>query len=353
MLDSPHLLLVVLAASAATGCFAPEHAKPANSTTSGASSTGSSSSDGPVATSDGTSIAGDNTSTAQGSSTAEDTSESSPSSEGTTGGSVDCIGSEAPFIPPVRAMGVNTDSAEDRAWLSPDELTIYLSSNRPGGIGLYDIYFGTRRRRDEPFGELTVVAEVSGVGDERYPALTSDGLSLYFTDQTGTGEIYLARRDSPATVFGAPAVVASINSPAFDGQPWISGDGDTIYFNSESAGTPDIYRALRLPDGSFGTPAEAAELNTGADELAPVLSSDGLTIFFQSDRAEGLGGYDIWMAERSTTDDGFGEPSNVTELNSGLHEAPSWFSEDQCRLYMRTRTDDTPQYDIWISTRED
>jgi hypothetical protein len=62
------------------------------------------------------------------------------------------------------------------------------------------------------------------------------------------------------------------------------------------------------------------------------LTDDGLTvtnalvIYFA--RAS-----DIYRAQRTTANDGFGPPSPVAELNTPGFDVPEWVSADDCTLY--------------------
>src|SRR4051794_8243751 len=68
----------------------------------------------------------------------------------------------------------------------------------------------------------------------------------------------------------------------------------------------------------WGTPVNletiagtSAELNTAASEGCPIQSPDGLSLYFASTRPGGLGGQDIWVAQRDDSNDGWGTPVNV------------------------------------------
>src|SRR4030095_15459840 len=50
------------------------------------------------------------------------------------------------------APPVNTDSNDMYAFLSKDELTMYFSSDRLGGLGGDDLWFTTRASLDDPWG---------------------------------------------------------------------------------------------------------------------------------------------------------------------------------------------------------
>jgi hypothetical protein len=71
------------------------------------------------------------------------------------------------------------------------------------------------------------------------------------------------------------------------------------------------YGAWQPAINAESVPGTSSEINTGALDGCPILSPDGLRLYMASNRTGGLGGLDIWVAERSTPDGGFGEPVNV------------------------------------------
>lgn len=65
--------------------------------------------------------------------------------------------------------------------ISSDELTLYFSSNRPGGEGDYDLWKATRSSIDEPFGNVVNLGkQINTEGKEEFPTLRSD-TRMYFS----------------------------------------------------------------------------------------------------------------------------------------------------------------------------
>ena len=52
-------------------------------------------------------------------------------------------------------------------------------------------------------------------------------------------------------------------------------------------------------------------INSAAIDAVPSVSADGLSLFLASMRPGGLGGFDLWVATRATTDDDWGVPVNL------------------------------------------
>lgn len=64
-----------------------------------------------------------------------------------------------------------------------------------------------------------------------------------------------------------------------------------------------------------------AEVNSVAADGCPIESRDGLSLYIASTRAGGLGGNDIWAADRASKDAPFGEPKNLgAPVNSAAND---------------------------------
>jgi hypothetical protein len=130
-----------------------------------------------------------------------------------------------------------------------------------------------------------------------------------------------------------------VNSTAMDRAPAISKDGLSLYFASTrlagSFGMEDIYVSQReTRDGEWGPAVNLGPIiNTGLNEQAPALSRDGHLLFFASNRPGGFGGADIWVSRREQTHDDFAwQPAE--NLGAGvnsitLDEGPSYFENDE------------------------
>ena len=327
------------------GCFDPA-AMVGGDTTGEPDETTSSASSASSSTSSSSDESSSTTSDDSSTSAATTTGDSSSESSTTTSTLVPCDEDE-PFSPPVVIPGLDTDNNEDRAWLSDDELTIYVSSNREGD---YQIYSAGRDAIDDDFGELALLA---GDGDEqRGPAMTADGLALFVGAGPSGGDydLMVAVRGNPLAEFGAFEPVNGVNSTAIDRAPWIDDDASTLYFESYRDGTLDIFRTTREAGGAFEIPEPVVELVTESEDGAPVLQAGGLVLWFASNREGGVGDYDVWVATRSTEADGFGEPINVPEVGSDAIDWPTWVSSDGCRLYLASRRDGG-DFDLMLAER--
>jgi len=120
-------------------------------------------------------------------------------------------------------------------------------------------------------------------------AFSPDGTMMILVRRDGAdgknADLYLARWDG--RVWSRPEPVAAVNSPANERGPAFSQDGRTLYFASDRAGGAggyDLYAARWNGKAWAGVESLGQPLNTAASELGPAPSADGTRLFFTSDR---------------------------------------------------------------------
>jgi hypothetical protein len=131
-----------------------------------------------------------------------------------------------------------------------------------------------------------------------------------------------------------------VNSTSMDRGPAISKDGLSLYFASNRIdgtefGGEDIYVSQReTRDGEWGQAVNLGPtINTSFEERVPAFSRDGHLMFFASNRPGGFGGVDIWVSRRDNTHDDFAwQPAE--NLGPGVNflgqdEGPSYFENDE------------------------
>jgi Tol biopolymer transport system component len=129
-----------------------------------------------------------------------------------------------------------------------------------------------------------------------------------------------------------------VNSPFNDIAPAISKDGLSLYFQSNrpvgSLGGLDLWVSRRAhEDAPWGPPENlGAAINTPFTEGGPAFSRDGHWLFFNSNRPDdAVGGTDMWVSWRPHTNDDFGweAPVNLTSLNSTAGDATGSYFENE------------------------
>lgn len=241
----------------------------------------------------------------------------------------------APFAAPVPISELNTALDDVTARLAPDELTIIFSRRQTSGT--YDLYQATRTSRDAAFDAPEILATVNSVSSDVWPTLSQDGLTLMFDSdraQPGVFHLHVARRASTSDRFGAATSVSGIMDREV--HPYLANAG-ALYVSSPAAvrpgvGSTDLWRIPVTSDGTLGTPtAIIGGVNTVDEEVTATLTEDELRIYFRRTVATEP---DIFVAQRSTVNDGWGAATPVPGLSvAGVNEVPTWVSADNCNLY--------------------
>lgn len=263
---------------------------------------------------------------------------------------------------------VNSAAGEMNAALSSDELSLYLTSNRAGGLGGADIWVSQRACDDCAWGApVNLGTPVNGLGADAGPRLSIDGHLLFFQSDRpgghGAADIYVARRDNPKDDFGwrdpknlGPDVNTAALEQAANYLQSAEDGAANLYFNRGAVGLADLYYAPVTRDGETRGPAVlVAELSDPAsfDQHATV-RKDGREIFFASfNRTGGLGAFDLWTSTRRSVHEPWSAPENVgAPLNTAVNDQqPSLSSDARTLLFTSDRPGGLGGNDLWISTR--
>ncbi len=205
----------------------------------------------------------------------------------------------APWVAPAIVGELSSTGYDDSPEISPDGLTLYLSSTREGG---YQYFVSTRTDRASAWSTPVLVPELGGVGGQN-GSFSGNGLVAVVEIVTdGNGDLYEHRRLSPHDPWGNGVLIAELSTPNNESSPALDEDGLTIYFTSNRPGTQgayDIFTASRPSLAQpFGEITRVDEIDTPDDDGNPFLSRDGHTIYWASDRSPTVGGRDLWFATR-------------------------------------------------------
>lgn len=252
------------------------------------------------------------------------------------------------LAPPAAVSGLNDPVAKDQdPTLTEDQLEIFFFSDRGGKS---DIWTSTRETEDSDWETPTPVSELNSVETEQNPAISQDGLSIWFYSRREPLGIYFAQRPTRTEPFeepelipiskgsdpdafpiapsvdvdqlrmalsigastsrdlyemvrpsltgswGVPALLLGVNSEHVDSTPFLVGEGREMLFHSGRSGSGDLFWAYRESPGLPFTQVEPlGELNDpAAFESHPHLTSDGRWLYFGSDRS---GNTDIYVSE--------------------------------------------------------
>jgi WD40-like Beta Propeller Repeat len=315
--------------------------------------------------------------------------------------------------PVVNAVCVpgTTNCNDERPNISKDGLSLYFSSDRPGGCGGADIYVSERASVDSPWeAPFNLDTDRLGHGlpcvinsnaNESAPNLTTDGHTLFFhsfraNDNCGGGDIYYAHRknrrddlgwEAPVNLNragrdpGAPLMCGGatelklecssltpcmlVNTPKTDAGPAFFHDDLTdttmLYFTrtnlSTNLGDFDIYTSILGPDGTWGTVVYNEELSLmpHRDTRVAIRRRDGLEIILASERPGFPLGSDarkLWVSTRNSTLVPWSAPVLLPNVNSNALDGAPGLSWDGTELYFfSTRDGASAGSELYLSTR--
>jgi hypothetical protein len=253
--------------------------------------------------------------------------------------------------------------------ISANGLSLYLSSNRPGGPGGVDIWVSQRASLDDAWGPPRVLGpNINTQYNDASPNFSFDGHWMYFHSNRspspcGLADLYVSHREDTEDDFAwSPAenLGCAINSPYADNGPTYFRDDETgtvtMYFNSErpgGIGLANIYASTLGADGTFGPAVLVPELSSNKMDGRTAIRRDGLEMLVSSNREGSIGINDIWVSTRKTTSDAWSTPVNLgPPINSGFFDGGSALSCDGTTLYFTSnRPGGFGGMDLYVSTR--
>ncbi len=162
------------------------------------------------------------------------------------------------FWSDIKVLGnnINTpDYWESMPSISSDGKTLYFVSNRPGGMGGYDIYRSTKNKEGKWTKAINMGPSINTAGNEKSPFIHTDSQTLYFSSSdrrdSKTGEYYAGQmglggydifytRLNDSNLWVTPKNIGfPINSTGNDLGFFVSTDGEYGYFASNKLGNPN------------------------------------------------------------------------------------------------------------------
>jgi len=262
---------------------------------------------------------------------------------------------------------INTPSADQSPALSPDGLSLYFASDRPGTLGGIDLWVSRRASHHSPWGTpVNLGAGINSPDIESGPNLSPDGHLLFFQSNRpggqGSNDIYVSHRGDRHDDFGWETPVnlgPDVNTAAAEVAPWYQqrdAEGPTLYFDRGPSNVfADIYKAPMTRDGHPRGPATlVAELSTpDFNDGRMTVRANGREIIFFSDRPGGLGVTDLWTSTRRTVREPWSPPVNLgAPPNSPDQDLLPFLSRDgRTLVFASTRPGGLGGFDIWMSSR--
>ncbi len=204
----------------------------------------------------------------------------------------DDFGWEAPAL--IAELSTSSDEYGPWGFVDPatGRLVVYFASNRSGGLGGYDIY-ASALQADGKFSAPAGVAELNTAASDAMPTIRATGLELFLTSNRpgglGSVDIWTATRTSTSQPWSAPVNLGPpVNTTAGEQRGGTFGNGRDLYFFSGrtgGVGGTDLYRASRtrttiIPVAGSATGANGSVFRTSAQLSNPGETEISGTIVF-------------------------------------------------------------------------
>ncbi|SMC96500.1 OmpA family protein [Pedobacter africanus] len=199
---------------------------------------------------------------------------------------------------------INTTKYNEGAQsISPDGMYLFFTGcNRPDGLGRCDIYLSHKEGKDwgAPFN---LGAPINTIYWESQPAISPDGSTLYFVSNRPGGlggyDIWKSSLKADGYWSQPENLGPEINTPYDEHTPFLHPDGKTLYFSSDGwpgMGNKDIFLSRLDEQGKWTIPENLGyPINTFNEETGLIVTPDGNHALFSSNLKGGLGDMDIYQ----------------------------------------------------------
>ncbi len=193
--------------------------------------------------------------------------------------------------PVLVSNSINTEFDDGSPCLSKDFKTMYFTRCEKAKSKNFGcaIYYSELQGEEWSKSKKILIASDSII--VAHPAISPDELTLYFTSDMEGGQggkdIWKVNRAKKGDEWGTPENMGpQINTPGDEEFPYVHADG-TLYFSSNGQvgmGGLDIFKATQKPDGSWNIENMGYPINSNADDFAIVFQNETEKGLFSSNR---------------------------------------------------------------------
>ncbi len=190
---------------------------------------------------------------------------------------------------------LNTPDNEGAQSLTADGRTLwYTACNRRSGQGMCDLYYSIWEG-DKWSSPKNAGSPVNSRYSEKHPAISADGRTLYFTSNRpgglGSYDIWMSERTG--NTWSDPVNLGdTVNTSGLEQSPFIHPDQQTLYFSSTGwpgMGQGDLFLTRLTRDAGWTIPENLGyPINTHDDDIGLSLNARGDRAYFASNRATGM-----------------------------------------------------------------
>lgn len=211
--------------------------------------------------------------------------------------------------------------------LSPDGKYLFFTGcNRPDGFGSCDIYVSHKsgKKWDRPFNLGSVVN--SKYWDSQ-PAVSPDGNTLYFSSNRPGGlggyDLWKTQLKKDGTWSTPVNLGPEINTAYDEHTPFVHPDGQTLYFSSDGwpgMGNKDIFYSRTDVSGNWSRPVNLGyPINSYHEETGLIVTPDGLNGIFSTTLTDTFGELDLYSFKIPVV----AKPKQISYVNGTVYDKES------------------------------
>lgn len=223
------------------------------------------------------------------------------------------------------STNINTKEYNEGAQsLSPDGKYLFFTGcNRPDGFGSCDIYVSHKsgKKWDRPFNLGSVVNSKHW---DSQPAISPDGNTLYFSSNRPGGlggyDLWKTHLKKDGTWSPPLNLGPEINTPYDEHTPFIHPDGQTLYFSSDGwpgMGNKDIFYSRIDMNGNWAKPVNLGyPINSHHEETGLIVTPDGINGIFSTTLKDTFGDLDLYSFKMPTV----AKPRQISYVNGTVYD---------------------------------
>jgi len=219
---------------------------------------------------------------------------------------------------------INTPQNEGAQSISPDGMYLFFTGcNREDGFGSCDLYV-SHKNGDEWAAPFNLGATVNSPSWDSQPAVSPDGYTLYFVSNRPGGiggyDLWKTSLNAEGEWSKPVNLGPDINTIYDENTPFVHPDGKTLYFSSNGwpgLGDMDIYYSRAQDNGKWGKPINMGyPINTFNEETGLTVNPEGNLGMFSSVLKDGLGDMDIYSFDMPAA----AKPSPITYVKGVVRD---------------------------------
>jgi len=190
---------------------------------------------------------------------------------------------------------INTKYSENGPVLSGDQNTLVYTQNRDA----FEKILVSHRTGSTWGTPVEITRQIGSEGDCYATAISNDGTELYVINHDDVNsDIFVAKLVKGKWQKMQP-IPGKINTKYHESSACVSSDGKYLYFSSDrpkGVGGFDLYVAEKTGELWGNVKNLGKIINTDKDEVAPYISSDGKVLYFSSNGHKTIGNMDIFYS---------------------------------------------------------